>query len=152
VKIAVLSDTHMLSFHEIPEKTRDALSRVDLIVHCGDFVARDVLEGLKRINDVRAVCGNMDSNELKLILPEKEVFIAGAKRIGVIHGWGAPWGIEDRVRRMFERLDVIVYGHSHVPHSKVIDGTLFFNPGRGQKCYGLLTINDRIETEIINLK
>ena len=152
MKIAVLSDTHVLSFTEIPEKTREALSKVDLILHCGDFVARDVLEGLKRINDVRAVCGNMDSNELKKILPEKEVFIAGTKKIGIIHGWGAPSGIEDRVRRMFDRLDVIIYGHSHVPQNKVIDGTLFFNPGRCQKCYGLLTINDRIETEIVNLK
>jgi putative phosphoesterase len=152
MKIAVLADTHLSSFNEMPGWIVDALSHVDLIVHCGDFVTSDVLEGLKRIKDVKAVYGNMDSNELKLTLPEKELFSSGGKQIGLIHGWGAPFGIEGRVKRMFNKPDVIIYGHSHAPQNKVIGGILFFNPGRCHNSYGLLTIDYGIEAKIVNLK
>jgi putative phosphoesterase len=151
MRIGVVSDTHATSFAEVPERILLALAEVDLIIHAGDFVAKDVLDGLKRLGEVKAVRGNMDSEELKRILPEKELLVIEGRRIGVIHGWGAPDGLDDRVGRMFEDVDIIVYGHSHYSQNEVKRGILFFNPGRARNSFGILTIGKEVRGEIINL-
>lgn len=151
MKIGVVSDTHVTSFADVPDRILLALAEVDLIIHAGDFVARDVLDGLKRLGEVKAVWGNMDSDELKRILPEKELLLIEGKRIGVTHGSGSPYGIEDRVSRMFEDVDVIVYGHSHQSKNEVKKGILFFNPGQARNSFGILTVGEQVRGEIINL-
>ena len=78
---------------------------------------------------VKAVRGNMDSPEIKAALPEKDVFEAGGKRIGLIHGWGVPWGLGERVREQFDGVDVIVFGHPHPPCNRHVRGVLPVNPG-----------------------
>ncbi len=152
MRIGVLSDTHVGSFAELPDTILTALTEVDMIIHAGDFIARDVLDGLKQLRKIGAVCGNMDSNELKQLLPEKEVINAGEKRIGVTHGWGSPYGIEDRVGGLFSDVDVIVYGHSHEPRNEVIRGILFFNPGQARHSFGILTISGDVKGEIIRVR
>ena len=151
MRIGVVSDTHATSFADVPDRILIALAEVDLIIHAGDFVARDVLDGLKRLGEIKAVWGNMDSDELKRILPEKELLLIEGKRIGVTHGSGSPYGIEDRVSRMFEDVDVIVYGHSHQSQNAVKKGILFFNPGQARNSFGILTVGEQIRGEIINL-
>jgi hypothetical protein len=152
LKIAVLSDTHVYSFEDIPAKIVDFLSTVDLIIHAGDFVSVRVLEGLEKLGEVKAVQGNMDSAELKSILPIKEIVEVGGKRIGIIHGWGSPWRIEQRVKKEFDQIDIIIYGHSHISQNKIIDNVLFFNPGRAKDSFGILTIEEGIKGEIISSK
>ena len=151
MKIGVVSDTHATSFTQLPDQILRTLAEVDLIIHTGDFVARDVLDGLKRLGELKAVQGNMDSEELKRILPEKEILVIEGKRIGIIHGWGSPHGIDDRVGGMFEDVDIIVYGHSHYSQNEVKRGILFFNPGRAKNSFGILTIDREVRGEIINL-
>jgi putative phosphoesterase len=151
MKIGVLSDTHVASFAEIPGRIVRALAGVDLIIHTGDFVARDVLDGLKRLGELKAVRGNMDSDELKQLLPEKAILEIEGRKLGIIHGWGAPDGIDDRVGGMFEDVDIIVYGHSHYSQNEVKNGVLFFNPGRARNSFGILTIDREVRGEIINL-
>jgi len=151
MRIGVISDTHVTSFAEISDRILLTLAEVDLIIHAGDFVTKDVLDGLKRLGEVKAVCGNMDSGELRRILPEKELLLIGEKRIGVTHGSGGPYGIEDRVGRMFEDVDVIVYGHSHQPKNEIKKGILFFNPGRARNSFGILTVGKEVKGEMITL-
>ena len=152
MKIAVLADTHVNMLGHLPKKLIDALSTVDLIIHAGDFTDVRLLEELKRLREVKAVHGNMDSRELKTVLQVKEIIEIENKRIGITHGSGGPWGIEERVRKMFEsdRIDIIIYGHSHRPQNKVINEILFFNPGKATNSFGILTINGEAEGEIIN--
>lgn len=154
MKIAVLSDTHVASFDDIPRKIIDHLSTVDLIVHAGDFVTLNVLEGLNKLGKVTAVHGNMDSSELRNLLPEKDIIEVGSKRIGITHGWGPPWEIETKVKTMFpdEKLDAIIFGHSHFSQNKVIDNILFFNPGKASQSFGILTVEEAIKGEIISSK
>ena len=130
MRIAVLADTHVNTLEHLPKKIIDAISTVDLIIHAGDFTDVQVLKELKQLRGVKAVQGNMDSIELKTVLPVKEIVEIENKRIGITHGSGSPRGIEERVRKMFEsdRLDIIVYGHSHQSQNKVIDDILLFNP------------------------
>jgi putative phosphoesterase len=149
MRIGVISDTHLSSFAEIPERILATLAEVDLIVHTGDFVAKGVLDGLKRLGEVKAVRGNMDSEELKHILPEKELLEVEGKRIGIIHGWGPPFGIVDRVGGMFADVDIIIFGHSHEAKNELKNGILFFNPGRARDSFGILTIDEEVKGEII---
>jgi uncharacterized protein len=150
LRIAVLSDTHVHSLGEIPQKIIESLSTVDLIIHAGDFTTTEVLNGLKQLGKVTAVQGNMDSAEVKNILPVKVVIKLANKRIGITHGWGSPWRIEHRVRKMFEQVDIVIYGHSHQSQNKVIDNILFFNPGKATKSFGVLTIEEDVTGEIIS--
>ena len=151
MRIGVVSDTHVTSFAEVPDRILVALAEVDLIIHAGDFVTKDVFDGLKRLGEVKAVWGNMDSNELKRILPEKELLLIEEKRIGITHGSGGPYGIEDRVSRMFKDVDVIIYGHSHQAKNEIKEGILFFNPGGARNSFGILTVGKEVKGEIVNL-
>jgi putative phosphoesterase len=151
MRIGVLSDSHVASFDQLNDKILTALAEVDLIVHAGDFVAKDVLDGLKRMGEVKAVRGNMDSNEIKSILPEKELLEIEGKKIGIIHGWGSPYGIDDRVGNVFSRVDIIIFGHSHYPQNETKNGVLFFNPGQARNSFGILTIGAEVSGEIIKL-
>ena len=152
MRIAVLADTHVNKLEYVPEKMLNVLSTVDLIIHAGDFTDVRLLEELKELREVKAVQGNMDSRELKTVLPVKEIVEIENKRIGIIHGSGAPWGIEERVRKMFEldRIDVIVYGHSHRSQNKVIGDILFFNPGKAADAFGILVIDSDVHAEIVS--
>ena len=151
MKIGVLSDTHIHLAKEIPAEIIRAFSAVDLIIHAGDFVGSEVFEELKRLGEVRAVHGNVDSMKLRGLLPEKELLIVGGRKIGVAHGWGSPEGIEQRVRGLFDDVDIIIYGHSHRAKIEQIGGVLFFNPGPGYQSFGILTINGDVKGEIISI-
>ncbi len=149
MKLGIISDTHVRTINEIPAAVRNALANVDIIIHAGDFTQEAVLDGLRLIGEVKAVCGNMDSIELKRSLPEKDVFEAGGKKIGLIHGSGAPRGIAERIRKQFSGVDIIVFGHSHEPCNRYIQGVLLVNPGQAKYSFGLLTIDDEIRVDIL---
>jgi putative phosphoesterase len=151
LRIGVLSDTHATSLAEFPNKLLANLAKVDMIIHTGDFTTRSVLEGLRELAEVRAVHGNMDSDELRQFLPDKDLFIVSGRRVGITHGWGSPYGIEDRVGSLFGDADIIVFGHSHQPRNEVTNGILFFNPGTARNSFGILTVGQQIKGEIIRL-
>ena len=152
MRIAVLADTHVNMLEDLSKKIIDALSTVDLIIHAGDFTDVQLLKELKGLRTVKAVQGNMDSGELKVMLPAKEIVEIENKRIGITHGSGGPGGIEERVRKVFEsdRIDIIVYGHSHQSQNKVLEDVLLFNPGKATDSFGILTIDGGVKGEIIS--
>jgi putative phosphoesterase len=149
LKIGVISDTHARTLEQIPVVIREALEGVDLIVHAGDFTETAVLDGLKAIADVRAVCGNMDSIEVKRLLKAQEVFIVAGRRIGLVHGVGGPAGMAARVRNLFSEVDIIIYGHSHEAFNASVGGVLLFNPGTSRRNYGLIMLDEQVRAEII---
>lgn len=159
MKIVVISDTHSYSLKELPEQIIDACKKSDLIVHCGDYTTKQLLDELKKLKEFKGVSGNMDSDEIRKELSEKLVFNINRIKIGIIHGWGAPFGLEDRVKNVFdEKVDLILYGHSHFPHYTLKEGINFLNPGTATgsfpslgKSYGLVTIDKEIKCEIVKL-
>jgi len=152
MRIAMLADTHVNNVEDLPKKIIKALSTVDLIIHAGDFTDVQLLRDLEELSKVKAVQGNMDSTELKAILPAKAIVEIKNKRIGITHGSGSPWGIEERVRKVFEsdRIDILVYGHSHQSQNKVIKDILLLNPGKATDSFGILTIGAGVKGEIIS--
>jgi len=151
MRIGVISDTHAHSLQDIPYEVVETLKNVDLIIHAGDIVKLRVLEELRQLAKVKAVKGNMDSMELKDLLPERELVVVDGKKIGVIHGWGGSWGMERRIKVMFDGVDVIVFGHTHEIKNRLMEGILFFNPGQARKSFGILTVEEDIRGEIIKL-
>jgi putative phosphoesterase len=159
LKIGVVSDTHVLRVDQLPGKLVDSLMEVDLIVHLGDYTGIELLSGLGSLGDFKGVAGNMDSSEMRASLPETEVLDVNGKKLGLIHGWGAPWGIHEKIRDCFGEVDAILYGHTHIASSELIDGVLFFNPGSAtgkfpalQKTYGILVIDKYIQGEIVTIE
>jgi len=99
-----------------------------MLLHAGDLVREEILAAVTDC-PVYAVRGNMDPSGTSL--PDRRIVSAAGKRIGLIHGWGPPAGMELRLLRAFEgeRLDALVFGHSHAPCCRRHEGVLFFNPG-----------------------
>jgi putative phosphoesterase len=151
MRIVVLADTHVSRLEDIPKKIIHAVSTADLIIHAGDVTDVQALRELQQLREVKAVQGNMDSIQLRTILPVKDILEIAGKRIGITHGSGDPEGIEERVRKVFDgdQVDVIVYGHSHRSQNKVIDGVLLFNPGTSTDSFGILVIDGEVQGEII---
>ena len=148
-RVGVLSDSHVSSLESLPRELTEVLSSVDLIVHAGDFVALQVYEDLRLLGNLKAVRGNMDEKDVRELLPETEQLVIEGKKVGIIHGSGAPWGIEERVRSRFEDVDVIIFGHSHISKNEEIGGVYFFNPGPAKRSCGILEIAGTVKGTII---
>ena len=159
MRIIVLSDTHIpVCVDTLPSKIYDYITGSDMIVHAGDIVEKSFLDELKTLKEVKAVCGNMDSMELSKCLPKKLIFTAGGKKIGITHGYGCKGDVVKNVMETFkEKLDIIIFGHTHNVINKKIDGTIYFNPGSatdmaisGKCSFGVIDIEgDEINIEII---
>ncbi len=146
------------SAERLPDKMLKDFKGVELILHAGDITEGPVLAELEALAPVKAVCGNMDSMALRKILPKKKLIKIGRFKIGLIHGYGPPHSIVEKIRMEFDSVDAIVFGHSHSPLCKIEDNILFFNPGSPtdkifarENSYGILTINDAIKGEIKKL-
>ncbi len=133
VRIGVISDTHIASKNEhLPQVVLDIFKHVDLIIHAGDIVNLGVIDELKGIcPKVVVVAGNMDQEAVKKKYPVKQVLDIFGYRVGLMHGAGPELNIPQLLKDVFKKdnCDLIIFGHSHKPMNKRIDGVLFFNPG-----------------------
>src|SRR5215213_227237 len=102
--IAVVSDTHLpRGARRLPEACVERIRAADLLLHAGDFSTLDVLRELEAIGPpVAAVHGNVDSADLRQMLPEELVVDAGGARIAMVHDAGARTGRLERMRRSFD--------------------------------------------------
>src|SRR4030042_3457987 len=116
MKIGVLSDTHLKEpTSEVRGMIGSHFSDVDKILHAGDFVDWKIAEYLSSQKELIAVCGNMDSYDIRKAFAQKTIIVIDAFKIGLTHGGGAPFGIESRVRAEFDDVNVIIYGNTHIP-------------------------------------
>lgn len=132
----------------LPAALRDGLSGVDLIVHCGDMVDAMAIPLFEAIAPLHAVAGNNDPADLLRRFGKRRILEFGSVRIGVVHGHdGAGRSTLARAQNAFadERVDAVLFGHSHIPYCEHHDGVLYFNPGsptdrrrQRQFSYGIL--------------
>lgn len=165
IRIGVISDTHL---HRVDEHFKNLVQKYfdacDYLFHAGDFVTIEVLEYLKDFmkDNLMAVCGNMDRGELQSVLPRTCVCEFEGVKIGLVHGWGPPQGIEGRLLDLFkgQGVRIIVFGHTHAPANFEKEGVMFFNPGSPtDKVYakvntiGILKLEKgKVEGEIVEVK
>jgi putative phosphoesterase len=132
VRLLLVSDTHVpLRAKRLPDELLRETDRADVVVHAGDWVdvaTLDLLEG--RARRLIGVYGNNDGPELRARLPEVARVRLGGLRFGVVHETGAARGREARCAALHPDLDVLVFGHSHIPwDTEAPGGMRLLNPG-----------------------
>ena len=132
VRLLLVSDTHVpLRAKRLPDELLRETDRADVVVHAGDWVdvaTLDLLEG--RARRLVGVYGNNDGPDLRARLPEVARVRLGGLRFGVVHETGAAPGREARCAAQYPDLDVLVFGHSHIPWDTEAPGGLrLLNPG-----------------------
>lgn len=132
MRIGIISDTHI---HKHPEKLYDFLNLhlrdVDMLIHAGDYTDIKIVNMLKDFKDFVGVWGNNDKEDIRKVLNEKEIIKLMGYKIGIFHGHGSEKNTMDRAYDVFrdDKVDIIIFGHSHQPIIATKDKTLMLNPG-----------------------
>jgi putative phosphoesterase len=114
LRIFVLADTH----DRLPEKVSTLAKGADEVWHLGDVCAEQILDELRAIGaPLVVVRGNCDSNyEWPLVID----LVRRGVRFRLQH---IP------PERPPQDVDVVLYGHTHVPCNERRGDVLFLNPG-----------------------
>ncbi|MCQ4194010.1 MULTISPECIES: metallophosphoesterase family protein [Streptomyces] len=132
MRLLLMSDTHLPKrAKELPAALMAEVPRADVVLHAGDWVDTATLDLLEsRSRRLVAVYGNNDGPALRARLPEVAHADLGGLRFGVVHETGAAQGREARCAARFPGLDVLVFGHSHIPWDTTAPGgPRLLNPG-----------------------
>ncbi len=157
MRIVVVSDTH--------RRVKEIINNLDnksfdLLIHLGDYIKdAETIEDELNIEIVK-VKGNSDFREKH---GEDEIIknIKG-KKILITHGhkYNVKFTFDNLYYRAQElNVNLVLFGHTHKPFNEKIDNILFFNPGSptnprnlSEGTYGIIDINDDINSRIIRLK
>jgi len=129
MKYIVISDLHIPErAKEIPKKILDEAKILDGIICAGDFTTKEVFDTLNEANkNVIAVKGNCD----RFSLPEYSAFFQEGKKIGILHshifGRGNLLLLEEFAKS--EKLDILIFGHTHTSFLEKRSNVLMINPG-----------------------
>ncbi|WP_346930756.1 metallophosphoesterase family protein [Clostridium sp.] len=132
MKIGIISDTHMNKhYSKLKHILDDKLKDVDLIIHAGDYTSPEVISLIKEKSEFIGVYGNNDKSNLRSLVPEKHILTLEGYKIGICHGDGTKKQTIDNVAETFkkDKLDIIIYGHSHKPCIFTKGKTMYLNPG-----------------------
>lgn len=128
-RIGLLSDTHAYWDSKYELYFKDC----DEIWHAGDIGSYEVAERLAAIAPLRAVFGNIDSGDVRLMFTEKYRFKCEDVDVLIKHIGGYPGHYDPSIRGMlFARPPkLFISGHSHIlkiMYDKTLD-CLHINPG-----------------------
>lgn len=145
--LLLTSDTHLPGrARTLPAELLDHLALADVVVHAGDWVDAATLDLFEaRAKRLIGVYGNNDGEELRARLPSVARAELGGLVFGVVHETGPSRGREARCAERFPDLDVLVFGHSHIPWDSLAPGgPRLLNPGsptdrRGQPHHTFMT-------------
>ncbi len=159
MKILVVSDTHGHN-RDFLEAAID-IEKVDMLFHLGDYVkdAKKIAQILKL--DYMTVRGNGDYGIMDV--NEDELLEINGKKIFLTHGHRYQLGYNfDKLYTRGHELsaDLILFGHTHVPIIHREKGIILMNPGSPsiprsidrKRTFGLITIGDEIEVDLIEIK
>lgn len=147
MRLLLTSDTHVPTrARNLPQALLAAVDDADAVIHAGDWVDGATLDLLRaRSRRLIGVYGNNDGPSLRLELPEVARAELAGVRFGVVHETGPATGRERRCLERFPDLDVLVFGHSHIPWDTTAGGLRLLNPGsptdrRRQPCSSFMTL------------
>jgi uncharacterized protein len=132
VRLLLIADTHIPKrARDLPQQVWDEVARADVVVHAGDWVEPALLDALEEKSGRLIACwGNNDGDELRARLPERADATLGGLRFTVVHETGAATGREVRMAKEYPDIDVLVFGHSHIPwDTTATTGLRLLNPG-----------------------
>lgn len=132
MRLLLTADTHVPKRAKaLPAALLAELDPADVVFHAGDWVDVATLDLFQaRARRLVAVHGNNDGPELRARLGEVARVECGGLRFGVVHETGSAQGRERRCAERFPDLDVLVFGHSHIPWDTLAPGgPRLLNPG-----------------------
>lgn len=111
-RIGVLSDTHAWW----DERYLQYFENCDEIWHAGDIGSVEVAERLASFKPLRAVYGNVDGQELRLMFPEVARFEVEGTQVLMKHIGGYPGKYDSSIRTeiMAHPPGLFISGHSHI--------------------------------------
>ena len=132
MRLLIIADTHVPKrARDLPQEVWAAVEDADVVLHAGDWVDTALLDELEgRARAVVGVFGNNDGPALRARLPEVARAELGGVRFAVVHETGGKAGREQRAAAAYPDVDVLVFGHSHIPWDTVAPtGLRLLNPG-----------------------
>jgi len=132
MKIAILSDTHAKKHNDKLFKLIDNLAEeADMIIHAGDYVSPSVVSKLREQKNFVGVWGNNDKRYIRDLLKDKVILSIEGYRIGIYHGHGNSKNTLTTAYDKFidDKVDIIIFGHTHQPIVLTKDKVLMINPG-----------------------
>lgn len=130
-RLLLISDTHIPGrARRLPDALLQAADAADLVIHAGDWVTASVLDELEQRAEVLGVFGNNDGSDLRERLPEVARREIDGVRFTVVHETGQATRREVRMDVSYPDVDVLVFGHSHIPWDTTTpNGMRLLNPG-----------------------
>jgi uncharacterized protein len=131
-RLLIVADTHVpRRARDLPPQVWTEMDGADVVVHAGDWVDEHLLDACEaRATRLIGVWGNNDHGVLRERLPEVARAEIEGIRLGVVHETGGAKGREARCSAQFPDLDVLVFGHSHIPWDTTSEtGLRLLNPG-----------------------
>ena len=132
MRLVVLADTHVpRRAKDLPAEVWTAVEEAHAVLHAGDWVDVALLDELERRSaHLIGVYGNNDGPALRARLPEVARATLGGVRFAVVHETGGKQGREQRAAAAYPDVDVLVFGHSHIPWDTTAStGLRLLNPG-----------------------
>ena len=132
MQLLLLADTHVPKrAQDLPPAVWDAVEAADVVLHAGDWVHESLLDQMEqRCRRLIGVWGNNDGTALRARLPEVARAELGGVRLAVVHETGPSTGRESRCSALYSDVDVLVFGHSHIPWDTTTStGLRLLNPG-----------------------
>ena len=130
--LTILADTHLPRRAKgLPEEVWAAVETADVVLHAGDWVEESLLDELSERSSRLIAChGNNDDAGLRARLPLVARAELGDLRFAVVHETGQKQGREVRMAALYPDVDVLVFGHSHIPwDTRAENGLRLLNPG-----------------------
>ncbi len=111
-KIGLISDTH--SF--LDDAVFDHFKNCDEIWHAGDFGNMELVEKLAAFKPLRGIYGNIDTNDIRAIYPEKLFFTCEKVNVFIQHIGGYPKRYAPGVKKdiIAHGSQLFISGHSHI--------------------------------------
>lgn len=132
-RLGVVSDTHISNIRQqvklAPIVDFFHRAEVDLILHAGDVGSAEVILALEEVAKVAAVRGNADPPALSELLPDRVNLQIGARNVVMQHGHQGRTAITTARGIAAPGIDLLIFGHSHMPLIERLGETILFNPG-----------------------
>ncbi|TCC08576.1 metallophosphoesterase family protein [Kribbella soli] len=132
MRLLLISDTHLpVRAKKLPAPVWDAVDAADVVIHAGDWVSVGLLDELEsRAARLVGCWGNNDGPELRARLPEVARVTLDGLSVAVVHETGSSKGREERCAAAYPGVDLLVFGHSHIPWDTTGPGGIrLLNPG-----------------------
>ncbi len=159
MKIIVVSDTH--GHNEAFLEAALSIEKPDLLIHLGDYV-RDAQE-IANLLDIEFLTVKGNGDYAARNFNEDELVEINGKKLFLTHGHRhyVSYDRDTLLKKGMELgADIILYGHTHIPLIEKEGNVLIMNPGSPslprqwdrKRTFGIITIGDEIQTEIIEIK